>query len=124
MKLNADDYGKPLWFDKKRYFGLPLSFTRYVLSTDKIYVNFGFLSIQEDRLELYRVTDISLRLPLHQRLFGCGTIVIHAIDKSHPVLIVKNIKEPRKVLQAIETCVASERRRYNIAGCDMFGALN
>jgi len=125
MKISDGDYGKILWFDKKRpLFGKPLSFTRYILTGDKIYVNRGFLSIREDRLELYRVTDMALILPWTQRIFGCGTIEIHARDNTNPTLFIKSVKDPRKVLQALEACVASERRRYNIAGRDMFGALN
>jgi hypothetical protein len=123
MKLKSDDYGNPLWFDKRRRFGLPLSFTRYILSPNRFYVNRGFLSIREDRLELYRVTDIALLLPWTDRMFGCGTIEIHSMDRTNPILLIKSVKEPRKVLRAIEECVANERKRYNIVGRDMFGVL-
>ena len=47
-----------LWKDRKRYFGLPLSFTRYALSEDRLFTSVGFLSIQDDEVLLYRVRDI------------------------------------------------------------------
>jgi uncharacterized membrane protein YdbT with pleckstrin-like domain len=123
VKLKAEDYGEVLWCDKKRIFGLPISLTRYVLSPSKLFVNKGMLSIREDRLEIYRITDMALSLPLTERIFGCGTIEIHAKDKTNPVLLIRCVKEPRKVLQALEECLTRERQRYNIVGCDMFGAL-
>ena len=36
-----------LWKDRKRYFGLPLSFTRYCLSEDRLFISEGFLNIRE-----------------------------------------------------------------------------
>ena len=47
-----------LWRDRKRYLGLPLSFTRYSLSEDRLFVSEGFLNIQDDEVLLYRVRDI------------------------------------------------------------------
>ena len=37
-----------LWRDRKRYFGLPLSFTRYRLSEDRIFCEKGFFNIKEE----------------------------------------------------------------------------
>ena len=47
-----------LWKDRKRYFGLPLSFTRYALSEDRLFTSVGFLSIKDDEILLYRVRDL------------------------------------------------------------------
>ena len=37
-----------LWKDRKRYFGLPWSFTRYMLSEDRLFISVGFLNIKDD----------------------------------------------------------------------------
>ena len=37
-----------LWKDRKRYFGMPISFTRYSLSEDRLFLSVGFLSIRDD----------------------------------------------------------------------------
>ena len=47
-----------LWKDRKRYFGLPLSFTRYSLSEDRLFVSEGLLNIRDDEVLLYRVREI------------------------------------------------------------------
>ena len=68
MKKDVINY---IWTDKKRtIFGLPISFTRYFLTEDKFITRKGFLSIEEDELDLYRVIDKKLVLPFGQRMFG------------------------------------------------------
>lgn len=74
MGKNEIDY---IWTDKKRtLFGLPLSFTRYFLTENKFITRVGLLSLAEDELDLYTVTDKKLMLPLKQRIFGCRNYYI------------------------------------------------
>ena len=90
-----------LWKDRKRYFGLPLSFTRYSLSEDRLFISEGFLNIKDDEILLYRVRDIDTRRSLWQRLFGVGTVVVASSDKTMPNLVLKNIKDPLFVKELI-----------------------
>ena len=90
-----------LWKDRKRYFGLPLSFTRYALSEDRLFTSVGFLNIKDDEVLLYRVRDIDLERRLCQRIFGVGTITVMSSDKSMPNLVLKNIKDPVMVKEII-----------------------
>ena len=83
-----------IWKDRKRYFGLPLSFTRYALSNDRLFLSIGFLNIRDDELLLYRVRDIVTKRTLWQRIFGVGTVTVISSDKSQPTLVLKNIKNP------------------------------
>ena len=39
---------KCLWKDRKRHLGLPLSFTRYQMSEDRLFISEGFLNIKDD----------------------------------------------------------------------------
>ena len=106
---------KTLWQDRKRHLGLPLSFTRYQLSEDRIFCIKGFLNIHEEEVLLYRVRDLELRLSLGQRIFGVGSVIVHSSDKTMPTLELKNIKIPRKVKEMIfrqvEDCKAQRRMR-------------
>ena len=61
-----------LWQDRKRHLGLPISFTKYSLSEDRLFVTEGFLNIRDDEVLLYRVRDIDTHRSLWQRLFGVG----------------------------------------------------
>ena len=90
-----------LWKDRKRYFGMPLSFTRYCLSEDRLFISEGFLNIKDDEILLYRVKDIDTHRSLWQRLFGVGTIIVASSDKTMPNLVLKNIKDPVFVKELI-----------------------
>ena len=90
-----------LWSDRKRFLGMPLSFTKYFLSEDRLFMQTGMLNMKMEEVLLYRVSDIGVHVSLGQRLFGVGTIVIHSSDKSAPHLELKNIREPLVVKELI-----------------------
>ena len=94
-----------LWQDRRRRLGLPLSFTRYALSEDRLFLQTGLLSTKFDEILLYRVRDISLKITLGQRIFGVGTITIQSSDKSLPTLELKNIRDPRGTKELIHQTV-------------------
>ena len=83
-----------LWKDRKRYLGMPISFTRYMLSEDRLFTSVGFLNIKDDEILLYRVRDIDTSRSLWQRIFGVGTVTVMSSDRSMPTLVLKNIKDP------------------------------
>ena len=106
---------KTLWNDRKRHFGLPLSFTRYRLSEDRIFCEKGLLNLHEEEVLLYRVRDMELRLSLGQRIFGVGSVIVHSSDKTMPTLELKNIRIPREVkelvFRQVEDCKEQRRMR-------------
>lgn len=117
---------KCLWKDRKRHLGLPLSFTRYQLSEDRLFVSMGFLNIKDDEVLLYRVRDIDTQRSLWQRIFGVGTVTVMSSDKTMPTLVLKNIKDPLMVKELIHNQVEEmkiQRRVHfgEIATTDMGG---
>ena len=94
-----------LWKDRKRYLGLPLSFTRYSLSEDRLFLSVGFLNIKDDEVLLYRVRDIASTRTLGQRLFGVGTLTVSSADKTTPTLVLKHIKNPLAVKELLHNQV-------------------
>lgn len=90
-----------LWKDRKRYLGMPISFTRYKLSEDRLFLSQGFLNIRDDEILLYRVRDIDTSRTLWQRIFGVGTIRVLSSDKTMPTLVLKNVKDPIFVKELI-----------------------
>jgi uncharacterized membrane protein YdbT with pleckstrin-like domain len=103
-----------LWKDRKRYFGLPLSFTRYCLSDDRLFISEGFLTIKDDEILLYRVRDIDTRRSLWQRLFGVGTVTVISSDKTMPSLVLKNIKDPIFVKELIHRQVEEMKLKRRV----------
>ena len=94
-----------LWKDRRRRMGMPLSFTRYALSEDRLFLSVGFLSRTDDEVLLYRVRDISTKRSLWQRLWGMGTITVTSSDKSHGTLVLKNVKKPMQVKELLHNQV-------------------
>ena len=90
-----------LWNDRKRILGMPISFTKYSLSKDRIFINTGFLNLNEEEVLLYRILDVSLKLSFWQRIFRVGSIIVKSSDQSTPVLEIRNVKKPKEVKELI-----------------------
>ena len=102
-----------VWNDRKRYFGLPLSFTKFALGEDRLFLEKGLFNINADEVLLYRVRDLELNISLGQRIFGVGPVRVHSSDHSIPLLELTNIKNPREVKEMIHKAVeeAKDKRR-------------
>lgn len=106
--------GNYLWKDRKRYLGLPLSFTRYALSEDRLFQRVGFLNVKDEEILLYRVRDLSVSRTLGQRLFGVGTVTVASSDKSQPVLQLQNIRDPLFVKEQLHQQVEEMKLRRKV----------
>lgn len=110
----ANNNDKLLWKDKKRYWGMPISFTTYSVSEDRLFRETGFLNRHYEEILLYRVRDITMTRSLSQMLFGVGTIIINSSDRSASKLEIINVKCPRDVKELIHDLAeeAKARRRF------------
>lgn len=103
-----------IWQDRKRWLGMPLSFTRYALSEDRLFLSVGFLNIRDEELLLYRVRDISSSRTLGQRMLGVGTVTVTSSDKTTPSLVLKNIKHPLEVKEMLHRQVEDMKIRRRV----------
>ncbi len=111
-----------LWKDRKRYLGIPISFTCYSLDNNRLYVKRGFLNSVIDELLLYRVLDVKLSRSLGQKIFGVGSILLLTADQSNPHLLIKNVRNSEKIRKLLSNIVERERNEKRIMGKEMFGA--
>lgn len=111
MGFSAD---KLIWSDRKRYFGLPLSFTKYAISEDRLLQSSGILNLQYEEILLYRVRDISLSRSFGQRIFGVGSITVTSSDKSRPVLVMQNVKDAAEVKELLHRQVEDMKIRRRV----------
>lgn len=118
MAANHLDF---IWKDRKRFLGMPLSFTRYALSEDRLFLSVGFFSIRDDELLLYRVRDITTSRTLWQRIFGVGTLTVVSSDKSQPTLVLKNIRKPLWVKELLHTHVEEMKLRRRVRIGELMG---
>ena len=114
---------KLLWTDRKRYFGLPLSFTKYAISEDRLFQATGILNLKYEEILLYRIRDITLSRSFGQRIFGVGSITVTSSDKSRLVLVIQNVKDAPAVKELIHQQVEDMkiRRRVRFGEIASFG---
>lgn len=110
-----------IWQDRKRHLGLPLSFTRYLLSEDRLFVETGVLNFQQEEVMLYRVQDLHLSITLGQRLFRVGTVTVLSSDRTSPELELINIANPREVKETLHQYVEKAKRDRRISVIESMG---
>ena len=113
-----------VWRDRKRYLGLPISFTQYRLSEDRLFCETGLLNTQEDEVLLYRVRDLELNISLAQRIFGVGSVMVHSSDQSIPHLELKNVKQPREVKELIHRSVEAAKDKRRMRTTELVGDIS
>ncbi len=119
---NLTENEELLWQDRRRYLGLPLSFTIYSFSKNKFYMKTGIFNVKSEEILLYRVLDITFKQSFGQKIFGVGSIILNTADRTTPVLEIKSIKTPDRVRKALSTLVEQRRDEKRVAGKEMFGA--
>lgn len=105
-----------VWQDRKRIvFGLPWTFTKYVLTKEKLLIQTGILNTKEEEVRLYRIMDVTLRRSLGQRLFGLGTIHCCSADKSTPEFDIRWIPDAAAVKEKLSDLVEAERMAKRVS---------
>ena len=93
------------WQDRKRYLGMPISFTKYALSDDRLFLETGLLNVKYEEINLYRVKDLTLQISFWQRIFKVGSVTVHSADETNAHLELKNIKNPKQVKELLHSSI-------------------
>lgn len=110
-----------IWQDRRRICGLPLSFTRYRMSEDRLFLMKGFFNLHMDEVLLYRVRDITLTRSFGQRLFGMGTVIVYSSDKTLPEFQLKNIRRSLWVKELIHEQVEEMKMQRRMRISEIMG---
>jgi uncharacterized membrane protein YdbT with pleckstrin-like domain len=94
-----------------KFFGLPFSFTKYVVNEDKITITSGFLNITEDDALMYKIQDVRLTRSLSERIFKIGTITCYTGDTTHPMLVLYHIRHASEIKDFILNASEEARRK-------------
>ena len=99
-----------VWSDRKHtLFGLPWSFTKYILTDEKLLIVKGFWKQNEEEIRLYRIFDMSLTRTVRDRLDRVGTIHCCSGDKSSPEFDIKRIRNARNVKEMLSDLVEKQK---------------
>ena len=113
-----------IWKDRKRYLGMPLSFTRDAISEDRLFLSVGLMNVRDEEVVLYRIRDISVTRTLWQRLFGVGTVTVASSDKSTPSLQLQNVKHPMDVKEILHQQVEEVKMRRRVRVGEIMGSMD
>ena len=111
---------KIIWKDRKRtLFGLPLSFTKYSLEEDRLFIETGFFNSVENEVRLYRIMDLQLSRTLGQKMFGLGTIKVKSADKTLGDFAIQNIKNSKEVKEQLSKLVEEMRDKKRVVNREL-----
>jgi uncharacterized membrane protein YdbT with pleckstrin-like domain len=110
-----------IWKDRKRYLGLPISFTRYSIRGIRFYMSKGLFNTEENEILLYRIMDVKYNRTLADRIFGVGTITLYSADATDNEMKIIRVKKSAKVRDLISKMVEDERVRVRARGKELFG---
>lgn len=96
---------------RTKLFALPLYFTTYTISEDKLTITSGFLSITIDDAYMYKIQDVRLTKSFLERIFKLGTITCYTGDTTHPELKLQHIKNASKIKDFILGASEEARRK-------------
>ena len=109
-----------IWSDRKHHLWFPLSFTKYTVKNERIYVDRGLFNTVSDQTLLYRITDIRLKRSFWQKIFGTGTVVlVSKVDADHE-LPLENIKNPKEVNEMLSDLIEESRHSKNVVGKEFY----
>ena len=102
-----------IYVEKKRtkFLGLPICFTTYTISDEKLSITSGFLNITVDDAYMYKVQDVKLTRSLWERIFRLGTVTCYTGDTTHPELKLLHIKNSNSIKDFLMTASEEARRK-------------
>ena len=85
--------------ERKRllFFGLPFTFTKYMIKEDIITIYTGFFKTVENDCYMYKVQDVQHSASLLEKIFHLGTVICFTGDTTHPQLVLAHIRNSKAV---------------------------
>ena len=108
-----------LWHDRKRWCGLPLSFTRYSIIQKpgkwcKLIVDIGFFTSHVEEVNVFRIDDTNIFESFTNKIWGTGTLKVFCRDASSDHVDLVRIKNPSRVRNLINELIEEDRRSRNV----------
>ena len=89
----------PVFTERKRWmlFGLPWTFTKYLLKDEILTVNEGFFKTVINDCYMYKVVDVQLERSLLEKMLGLGTVVCYTSDTTDKVLKITHVRHSEQI---------------------------
>ena len=101
------------FIERKRilFFGLPWTFTKYIIEEETITRKKGLLTLVEDDTYMYKVQDVKLIRSFAERLFGLSTIICYTGDVTDQQLKLEHIKNGAQIKKFISEASENQRQK-------------
>lgn len=86
----------------------------YMITSERVKISKGLLGKDYENFELIRIQDIDVSRGLGERMMGLGDIQIKGADPSTPEIVLRNIKDPTAVYEALRKAWLAARKRYGL----------
>jgi hypothetical protein len=86
--------------------------TQYIITSQRVRVVEGVLGKDREDIELVRVQDIDQSQSVGERMMNIGDITLRSHDRSHPELVLRNVKNPQEVHEILRKAVLKAREKY------------
>ena len=98
-EINVELDMTPIYTERKRllFFGLPFTFTKYIITPSLLTITQGLLNTTENDCYMYKIQDVKLTKSLMERLFGLATITCYAGDVTHHEVKLEHIKNADEI---------------------------
>ncbi len=89
----------PVFTERKRWllFGLPWTFTKYMLKEEILTKQTGFFNTVINDCYMYKIVDVQLERSLFEKMAGLGTVVCYTSDTTDKVLKLIHIKKSEQI---------------------------
>jgi hypothetical protein len=86
----------------------------YLITNERVRIVRGLLGKDREDIELIRIQDIDHSQTLRERALNVGDITIHSHDRSHPTVLLNNVRDVQEVHEILRRAVIAARKQHNI----------
>lgn len=116
--IRLEDGEKIIWSSNRHILSFKYPFTKYTLTTRRLFVEDGVFNYRCEEIKLFRVKDTSITMNILEKLCGTGTIEMKSADSSAPSIFIKGIYETADLRQAINHYVEIERQLHGMSSME------
>ncbi len=83
---------------------------KYTITSERVFVRHGLISVKEQTARLERVQDLTLRQSVFDRIFGVGTLEIDTAGSEGGALEFKALTDPAAAREVLENAIRRDER--------------
>ncbi|MBR2529588.1 MAG: PH domain-containing protein [Lachnospiraceae bacterium] len=89
----------PVFTERKRllFFGLPWTFTKYLLKDEILTTNSGFFKTVVNDCYMYKIVDVQLEKSLLEKMLGLGTVVCYTSDTTDKIMRITHVRHAEQI---------------------------